>query len=368
MRRACLLGLLVTACTPHQSPSPSVAPQPVHPPPALVEPTCADAAAILRRALTADSAQLERAIGDVCTGSRWTSDTIACVTGGGGARCLDAFEAQRDAYRLTVRAWAYGGREYGGRPGIAFSPDAVSCRSIDPSRFPPVVESDRAWAASARRSTLPALCELDHWDDRVKECLFNEHEGTTWCLDLLDDVRHGHVTTQLAAFDKLEQEIATARRAGTRLDCTSVSGSYYNEPHWRGALDPLKPAARTKQIARARARMARACTAEGWDDDVRACIAVDGGEPCFAAGAIASSRWGFSASAGPPAACDDYADAVARARRCETIPQAAKDAITTDLKTSEADWGANADQTNLAASCKTALDRIVHDFKPRCAL
>ncbi len=135
----------------------------------------------------------------------------------------------------------------------------------------------------------------------------------------------------VAAADALVADLAAVRARPGAITCDRVVDAHYRDAAWHGKLDRLPPDERRTLIAGSRAAMAKACTADSWSADLRACLVADGGDVCFAAAGAPGAMWGYPAIGvfAPTgiAACDAYAREASGLIACAKLPPAAKQSL-----------------------------------------
>lgn len=364
------LVLVVVACgnsAPPTKTSERVAPP--RPSPAKV--TCNEAGIILRGELSSGDDEAgkarEKAIEASCLGDKWPQAILDCIASTPRAdECLDDLTgAQRTAYEQRLDDWDadYGGGAPGGVAGMT----VLDCATVlvDVSHFPPLIDAtspERDWHLKARTAMLDEHCDHD-WQDAMRSCIVTSADETAAisnCIaqELAPDEQKA-LTDALDRLAALATKIAAAKK-GT-LTCKAVVAAHYGDARWKNKLDGFKAAERKKLIAASRDAMTKACTADGWDETMRACIVVDGGQPCFTREKL---RWGYPATGTVTkvgiAECDDYAAAVAQLTQCNLLSQASRDQIARSQQQMLAEIARMpaAQRAKMATSCKAAMDAI----------
>ncbi len=347
--------------------------------------TCADAGAILRGRVDSSDPGAgparETAIAGACQHDRWSAEIVKCVASASVAStCLDRLsEDQRAAYDDRLQVWAarYGGDEYGGEmyggivggmvggtvAGVPFTP----CEGLihDPTLFPPVISgNDPTWSVEQRNRALVALCNDDSWEEPVKVCIKAASDALALggCLGQLDPPSQQHVTAKLAEIAATAAKIEAARKKPASIACGKVVATYYGEAAWKGQATTITGKDRAKMIGQSRDLMLKACTADAWDEPLRACVVIGGGSDCFATeGQVAWTypASGVMVSTGIPE-CDAYGAEIVRLAQCGTLPPSARDAMVKSFQASLQQWTAlTADQrSSLSLACKTGSDAI----------
>jgi hypothetical protein len=383
-----VLLLLAAGCT---KPAPVTAPAPVSPggqasrAPAPAEVTCGDAGVLLRGSVD-DQKQAgpakEAAIARTCKLERWPADVLRCVGEQPRARpCLDRLtEDQRTAYHDALVAWndSYPEEELeetdgGGVDGLIGGDHYIDCSDAiaDAAGFAPAVTltgDSRDYVLELRKAALLELCE--DWDMARRACFHDvalvggasSAPEIDRCRARLEPAHARAVTDRLAAIDALGAKIAGLKKTAASHDCKKVVAAHYADAAWKGKLDAVKGAERTRAIAESRAKMAKACTEDRWPANMRACIVAGGAEACFTA--VSSSSWGFPAigvivKTGIPE-CDAYAETMKAVDACTAMPQSQRDTVKRSWGYLSASWtNATPDRrVAIAASCK-AVDEAV---------
>jgi hypothetical protein len=278
----------------------------------------------------ADIEKRGREIAKSCTETKWSRSMLDCL--GSAAKqdlgnCIAKLtEAQQVAWIDMQSSWYGGGM--GGMPlppGQQPDPVAVvDCNSAigDAARFPPaigVADANRSLAISLRAWSLNQACVTWAYDKRA--CLTNATTTEEVGPCLADDK---DVATRIAATDALVKKVAAKRAHGNEITCAAVVSLHYGDTAFKAHQITDK-----KVIADARDRMLNACTDESWSDDLRACVAVDGGDACFIAAGV-PPLWGYPPGGGLPITgvpeCDAYGAATARFMVCPSAPQETRDA------------------------------------------
>jgi hypothetical protein len=385
MRTPPVVLLLVAAgCTKPATVAAPVAPPPAPAPvPAAV--TCGDAGVLLRGSVD-DQRQAgpakEAAIARTCKYEQWPAEVLACVGEKPDAKpCLEKLTpAQRTAYDQALAQWnesfpeetLEGGFDEYAESGMDMY---IDCGDAIPSAagFAPAVTltgSDRDYLLELRKGALVALCE--DWDTSKRSCFRDvvimgavaNTSAIDACRAQLDPADAKAVTDKLAELDKLGAKVAAVKKSAASYDCKQVVAVHYADAQWKGKLDAVKGAERTKAIAESRARMTKACTDDKWAPNLRACIVAGGAETCFQEGAVSASTWGFPAvgvfvKSGIPE-CDAYAVTMKAVDACTAIPQAQRDAIKRSWSYLSATWASVTLERRAATaqSCKQVDEAI----------
>ena len=342
-----VLLLLAAGCaksTPAAAPAPPPQQLPAAAAAAVPAPmTCGDAGVLLRGTVE-DQKQAgpakEAAIARTCRFEKWSAELLRCIGGQAQARpCLDKLSSdQRAAYDQALTAWneVYPD-EYLEDPGDLASeagiPDYVDCSDTikDVASYAPAVTlagDDRDFVVAMRREALLGLCE--DWSNERRTCF---RDATPLRIDAcraqLEPVQARAVTDKLAALDQLGAKLAAQKKTPAGFDCKKVVAVHYADAAWKGTMEAVKGADRTRAIAESRARMTKACTDDKWSPSLRACIAAGGGEPCFTTVSYAAWRFpavGVLVKTGIPE-CDAYAETIKAVAACTSLPPSTRDAI-----------------------------------------
>ena len=353
MRTPPVVLLLLAGCT---KPAPVAAPaapvQRAAPPPAPAAVTCGDAGVLLRGNVD-DQKQAgpakEAAIARTCRLEKWAAEVLACVGERPAAKpCLDKLTpAQRGAYDQSLTAWneafpdetleeGFEGFEESGFDSYIDCSDAIQ----DVTGFTPAVKlagDDRDYALALRKDALLSLCE--DWSFEQRGCFrdlvisggASNPTEVDACRAQLEPAQAKAVTDRLAELDRLGAKVAALKKSAASHDCKKVVAAHYADAQWKGKLDAVKGAERTKAIAESRARMTKACTDDKWPSNMRACIVAGGGaETCFAA-PVSAAAWGYPALGVfvkiGIAECDAYAESVKAADACTAISPSQRDSF-----------------------------------------
>jgi hypothetical protein len=311
--------------------------------------TCEEAGILLRGPLDdapdpAAGPARERAIADACTRSRWSPAVLECIgshAGDEAAGCLAKLTpAQRDAYDQALDAWT---TEHENTPRVAaggMDDHTVTEASCDhavryPGIFPPSRAADapeQDWALARRRDALVHACEHD-WTPPLRTCLseaLNRDDVDECLTDHLAASARAELVRELTELDELATKISVGRKMPGFIGCKQVVAAHYADAQWRNRLDGIKPAERKRVIVASRSKMMKACTADAWDETLRACVVSGGGETCFEAVRMALS-WGYPAAGVEfslrVAECDAYATTIKRVLACDKLPADGRDAI-----------------------------------------
>jgi hypothetical protein len=373
MKRGLVIAWVMVGCGGTPAPAPQTIGHQVATPAAA---TCTDVGVILRgRVDTGEDAgrAREAAIANACETDKWSPAVVECVAGNKKPdTCLARLdEKQRAAYDEKLQAWStqYGGSDYGGdtddppppQPDVTCA-DAVAPSDLGPP-LPKLGDADAKLDRKLRAHVLEQLCDDDAWDEEVVSCLGPDSSmdrGT--CLLKLPSASQDHVTAKLGEIDALVGKLDAARKK--KPDCKKAVATHYADSQWKGKLAHIKGKDRTKMIAQSRDRMAKACTAEKWDDTTRACVVVGGGGDCFDESAT-GKRWGFPAqgvvvAVGIPE-CDAWGAEVAKLMTCDKLPQSSRDAIKQAYEQATGMWAAAADdeRASIATACKSVTDAVI---------
>jgi hypothetical protein len=342
--------------------------------------SCADVGVILRGHVSTGEAAgkvREAAIANQCEMDHWSPEVVSCVTSSKKPEgCIAQLsEKQRLGYSAQLEKWSeqYGGAEYGGEdyggndindgaPEIACA-DAAGAAVLYSPMPVKLGEQDTGWDRSLRVSALSELCDNDSWELDVRNCL-DPMAGTdnSKCLGALPTDARDHVTARLSAIDTLAGKLDAARKK--KPDCKKVVAAHYADSAWKGKLDHIKGKDRTKMITESRTRMTKSCSADKWDDTLRACIVVGGGDDCFAAVGKGRKQWGFPASGvliatGIPE-CDAWGAEVAKLATCDKFPESSRQAVQEAYEQATQLWlNTPADQkASVVAACQQVTDAI----------
>jgi hypothetical protein len=378
-----VLLLLAAGCA-----KPATVAGPAAPPPPAAVPvpaavTCGDAGVLLRGTVD-DQKQAgpakEAAIARTCKYERWPLEVLQCVGEKPEAKpCLDQLApAQRTAYDEALAAWneSYpdemldGGMEGEDDTGMDMYIDCTDAIT-SAAGFAPAVTltgDDRDYLLELRKDALVALCE--DWDYSKRSCFRDaavmsaaaSTAAVDACRAQLDPAEAKAVTDKLAELDKLGAKVAALKKNAASYDCKKVVAAHYADAQWKGKMEAVKGAERSKAIAESRAKMTKACTDEKWSPNTRACIVVGGADACFAVDP--STIWGYPAlgvivKSGIPE-CDAYAVTMKAVEACTAIPQAQRDAIKRSWSYLSVGW-VNATPERRAAtaqSCKQVDEAI----------
>ena len=341
-----VLLLLAAGCA---KPAPVVAPTapPPAPAPRPAAITCGDAGVLLRGSVD-DQKQAgpakEAAIARTCKVEQWPVEVLACVGEKPEAKpCLGKLTApQRTAYDQALVAWneAYPDEVLEESEEDVHEHDLdeyIDCSDAiqDASGFSPAVTltgDSRDYLLALRKDALLNLC--DDWEYDKRACFRDLSPGATVaavdsCRAQLDAAQAKAVTDKLAELDKLGAKVAALKKTAASHDCQKAVAVHYADAVWKGKMDAVKGAERTRAIAESRSRMIKACTDDKWSPNMRACIVAGGADTCFTT--VSSSSWGFPAfgvfvKSGIPE-CDAYAQTMKAVDACTVLPQSQRDAI-----------------------------------------
>jgi hypothetical protein len=379
--------LLAAGCT---KPAP-VAPAPPKPAPAAAprpaQVTCADAGVLLR-GMVDDQKQAgpakEAIIARTCRHEKWSAEVLGCVGDSPDARsCLARLTpAQRTAYDDALMSWNEAfpdemledGYEGGDDMGMDYYIDCTDAIQ-DVTGFSPAVTltgDARAYVLELRKGALLELCE--DWPYEARACFRDlAIEGRAGNTAAVDACRAGleagyaqDVTDKLAELDRLGAKVAALKKNAASHDCRKVVAAHYADAAWKGKIDAVKGAARTKAIAESRQRMTKACTDDRWSPDMRACIVAGGGGACFTA--VSASAWSFPAvgvvvPTGIPE-CDAYAVTMKAVEACAALSQSQRDAFKRTWSYLNVTWASTPPErrASTATSCKSvdeSMRRVV---------
>ncbi len=378
MSRLALVAVIVACGGTSPSPAPPIA----HHAPAPAAPTCADVGVILRGPIEAadDPAQAgrarEAAIANACEIDRWPRDVIDCVASKPQASaCLAKLtDEQRASYDDKLAAWSdkwggdsYGGDDYGGVAGGVDAPDVECAEAVkNAGGFPPAVKlaaDDVTWDGAMRKHALEQLCDADAWPNTLRECMSTiPPDNVEACMQGLAGEAHARIAARLGEIDAVAGKLVDARKQPKKITCDKAVAAHYADARWRDKLDWVKGTDRTKMIAESRDRMKKACVHDKWNDTLRACVTVGGGDDCFAAGNLGA--WGFPAAgvaiATGIAECDTWGQAITKLALCDKIPQSTRDALMqTYAQLAQQAAQMPADQrAGMADACKAATDAV----------
>nr|MBA3817323.1 hypothetical protein [Deltaproteobacteria bacterium] len=318
---------------------------------------------------TAAGPMKEAAIAKACLHGQWSADVLACIGSARTAReCLTTLTpAQRELLQRQLAAWndAYPDEllEDAGEDDDVDVADLsyVDCAQGvgDVATYAPpltVTGDDKELATALRRAAITILC--DGWATDVRRC-FQDGEPLATCRGQLAPDQEQALASKLADVAGLTARAAALRKQPAKLTCPRVAATHYGDGAWRGKLDAIKGAERRKLIADSRAKLAKACTADAWSPNLRACLVAGGGEACFAAISPALARaWGYPAGGlvvktGIPE-CDSYGDALRALAQCPQVPRAAAQSLLDSYQQTAASFASTpiADRPARAAACK----------------
>jgi hypothetical protein len=366
------LGLLVVAaCAGKQAPPPASKPAPVQ------AADCTDVGVVMRGEIESDDPAAgpakEQVFASSCRREQWSQSIIDCIASTlRPTSCLDKLdEAQRVAFEDRLQRWHDDYHEPDDDPDDAGP--ALTCDDVlgDVAVFDPPIAADapeRAWHVAQRKAWLHEEC--DHgWSEVARACIVialrvDDRAAANRCLtSQLDADEQDEMKKQLAEYARLAGKIAAAKQKPRAITCKHVVATHYGAAAWKQKLDGFSAAARKKMIAASRDRMTKACTAESWDDTLRACLVARGGETCFATHGM-RLRWGYPAAGTVTstgiAECDAYAAAVARITACPEIPETSRDTLASAQQQMLAQIaGAPADRrAQMASSCTAGVESI----------
>lgn len=378
------LTFFVLACGGKAPPARPVA----HQAPAPAAATCADVGVILRGTIDTGDKEAgrarEAAIANACEIDRWSPSVIECVaTEKKATTCLGKLTVeQRGKYDQKLTAWSdkYGGDSYGGDAygGVAGSADDPPPPEVDceeavarAARFSPAASltgDDGAWDEAMRQHAMEKLCDADAWDPSIRGCLDHEANVNN-CLDVLPADARARITKRLGDIDGVAGKLADARKQPKKIGCDKVVAAHYADANWKDKVDWIKGKDRTKMIAESRDRMKKACVADKWNDTLRACVSVGGGEDCFAAAKVAT--WTFPAPGVTIptgiAECDEWGKAIMQLSTCDKLPQASRDALVQAYAqlAQQITQMSKQQRADLAVNCKSGTDAI-HQIGSMC--
>lgn len=373
----CWVVVVVAACgAPPAAPAKVIANTPPPAAPALA--TCKDAGIILRGPISSGSEEAGRAreqtIEKACRDDKWPQAMIDCVASTAHPDdCLAKLaDPQRTAYGERLETWndEYGGGEDAADGNYHMTLPVVDCANLmlDTSHYAPVLDDtapERAWQLEARTGFLLEACDHD-WPDSLKQCIETAgHESAELarCLahELSADEQQA-LDKQLADVSALAAKLAAAKKKPASITCTKAVAAHYADAQWKQKLDGYKPDERKKMIATSRKLMTTTCTADKWDDTMRACIVLRGGDVCF--DGRNKRKWGYPATGAVTAVgvaeCDEYAAAVAKLTACNMLPQAARDSIVRSQQQMLAEIARvpAGERAKMGESCKAGMDAI----------
>jgi hypothetical protein len=368
-----LVLAIAAACGSKQAAPPVIANTP--PPATPMQATCSDAGVILRGDISTDDDSAgrarEQAIEKACRDDKWPQSTIDCVASTPQPQdCLAKLDPKQvTAYEDRLAQWS---DEHGSDDdsGPHMQLQAVSCPDLlqDVSHYPPLLDdkaAERTWQWKARASFL--LEECDHaWSETLKECIDAAGNRTAeidacFARELPPD-EQDEQTSKLKQIGELAAKIAAAKKKPATITCAKVVTTQYADARWKQKLDGYTAAQRKKMIAASRERMTKSCAADKWDDTMRACVVVRGGDDCFAD--KDKRKWGYPATGAVTsvgiAECDEYAAAVAKLTACNMLPQLSRDAIVRSQEQMLAEIARlpAAERAKMGSSCKAGMDAI----------
>ncbi len=176
--------------------------------------------------------------------------------------------------------------------------DAPECTSVlaEPAWLPPAVPiaaPDRSWTSALRGVAVVAECAS--WPAAERKCFAGAVDAAAVAAcahDAADAVKLGEA---IGAADALVGKLANLRAHAAAITCERVVDAHYRDAAWRGKLDELPQDERRTLIAGSRTAMAKACSADSWSADLRACLVADGGDVCFTAAGVPGAIWGYPA-------------------------------------------------------------------------
>jgi len=368
--------LVLAACGSKQPTPPVVAQQP--PAPAPLVASCADAGVILRGPVSSGDEQAgharEQAIEKSCRDDKWSQAVIDCIAGTTKPQdCLEQLgEDARGKYDERLQAWdeSYGGDAYGADGTYHMQPAVVDCSDIldDVSNYAPVLDgkaAERAWQVKVRKAWLGEVCEHD-WPDELKSCIngaMNERVAIEACIEEHQGAdKRDELTRQLADFGELAKKMDAAKKKPTSIGCKQVVAAHYADAKWKGKLDGYKAAERKKMIAESRTVMTKACTADSWDDTIRACLVSGGSDACF--DDANKRKWGYPATGAVTSVgvteCDAYSTKVLTFASCTKVAQLTRDSIVRSQQQMLAEIARmpQAERAKTGTSCQAAMEAI----------
>jgi hypothetical protein len=367
------LVLVVAACGNKPPPPKVIANTPPAPP---MVATCGDAGIILRGEVSSDDEGAgrarEQAIEQACREDKWTQSMIDCIASTPHPHdCLDKLgDKKRTAFEERLQKWAeqYGDDSTAGNYNMQLH--TVSCRDllVDITHYPPPLDPkavERDWQRKARTDFLSEACEHT-WSERMKDCVegaLGEPAELERCFAAeLDPDARDEATKTLGDIESLATKIAAAKKKPASITCKQVVAKHYADALWKQKLDGYKPAERKQMIGASRTVMATTCSADKWDDTMRACIVLRGGDVCF--DDRNKRKWGYPATGAVTtvgiAECDEYAAAVAKLTACNMLAQSARDSIVRSQQQMLAEIArVPADErAKMGSACKAGMDAI----------
>jgi hypothetical protein len=284
-----------------------------------------------------------QAVSSLCTRTGWAAAVVECVdaasTPDDTQACIAKLEPmQHEALSSLELSWDADDFDTlfatGATPaGTIDAPDGddeASCANAigDASRFAPAIplaSGDRTWASALRAAALAPVCT--DWTADVRGCLA---KATTAADATACDAPQ--LARVVGDSDALVKRLAAKRAQPSEVTCARASAVHYADAAWTGKLAAdVTGEQRRKVIADSRALLTKACDADSWSVDLRACIVVGGGDACFTAAGVPGGAWGFPAlgvfAATGIAACDAYTRAVDRLLACGKVSAPSKERI-----------------------------------------
>ncbi|MBA3397357.1 MAG: hypothetical protein H0T89_32320 [Deltaproteobacteria bacterium] len=336
--------------------------------------SCGDVGVILRGRITDEDhagPAKEAAIARACLHDGWAPEVLECIGTSHGptdpTSCLDRLgPEQRASFHKKLAVW---NDEFpdedmpDGDDDADADVDFVECShgiGNVGTYAPPItrIGEDRDLEVALRSRAVLALC--DDWSTEARRC-FGSGGPPATCRTLLEPDQARALADKLTELEKLMTKVAAAKAKPGRIHCTQVVAAHYGDKAWQGKLDALKPAQKRQLVTQSRARMTKACTADKWPANLRACVIAAGptaDTACFVASGVRPALWGYPASGiavktGIPE-CDAYGEALAALSACPAVPSAATVSLLEAYHASAAALAATppADRPVKAAECK----------------
>jgi hypothetical protein len=301
--------------------------------------TCADAGVLLARTFaTYDDSLVSKNEGEIakaCTAASWPQPVLDCLgsTIGDTAACIAKLPHDQQVAlvaSVTTATPPQGSAAAGGDADAdADANKFTSCEDAvaQPLAFgdaPGTGSDDATFALALRRHELVGACVADGWSEHAKECFAKatDSDHVLTCIKKLPDEAQQHVVSEVVDAEDLATRTFAARKTAANITCAKVVGAHYGDAAWKKRLTKVKPADRKAAIAASRTRMTKACTADKWTEDLRACVVAGGDYPTCATFSDEASQdpWGFPASGvlvpTGVAACDKYLAALVKLAEC----------------------------------------------------
>lgn len=340
--------------------------------------SCGDAGVILRGAVPSSENEEAARAGEVaiavaCARGHWPPELLACI---GRSRkpqsCLDRLPPSLAAdYQAAVAEWRsryFPGDDDLNSDASQIVAASVSCQAVadQVEHYSDDVAVERPWVLAARKRLVERACTAGGWQESTKHCLVDiaAPHGLVDCV--AGEPNRYEVQREVDALGDQAVKIAAARAHPAAIACAKAAAGYYDakawdaRPAWKATL--ASAAARGEALAAARGMMQRACGADGWSEDLRACLATGGGDDCFAGVEPAGGpRWPYPEllarlGAKLPESCWELAEQYARERDCAQVSPDQRDALEKDLAAVSA----------FAQSKRAAQKQAIADMTDEC--